>query len=164
MKSGSILGAILVLAALASAPLCAQNLGLGTGSRAVSPGDSLDSRSDPRDQAPPPRKNQINKRLGLSARRTGPFDPKVFEARGRELQGQFYEIGAPAHPVMMTGEQRKTGASLSPARNGSRQWLLWVGVAGAAGASAGVIGYFLMNNAHPASAPPDIPLVLDDKP
>ena len=54
--------------------------------------------------------------------------------------------------------------AIAEQKSGSKQWLIWVGVAGVAGASAGAIGYFLMTSSHPATAPPDIPLNLDDGP
>ncbi|MDB5047500.1 MAG: hypothetical protein JWO30_571 [Fibrobacteres bacterium] len=166
MKPGSVLGVLVVLGAMVLAP--AQNLGLGTGSRAATPEDSSggDFRIDKQDEPPAPRKTQINKRLGLTARRTGPFDPKVFEARGRELQGQFYEIGTPANPKLRGDEPATTapGATMSQRKDGSKQWLFWVGAAGVAGVSGIAVGYLLMSNAHPASAPPDIPLTLDDGP
>jgi hypothetical protein len=159
------MGTLTVLAAIVSAP--AQNLGLGAGSRQPAPADSAAVAAEPRPdrQDASPRKNQFTKRLGLSARKNPPFDPKVFEARGRELQGQFYEIGTPANPKQFDGQPVASGtASMAKQSNGSRQWLVWVGVAGAAGAAAGAVGYLLMSNAHPASAPPDIPLNLDDGP
>jgi hypothetical protein len=159
------MGTLMVLAAIVSAP--AQNLGLGAGSRQPAPDDSAATAMErfDRQDPPAPRKNQINKRLGLSARKNGPFDPKVFEARGRELQGQFYEIGSPANPKQYDGQAPVSGTTaLVKQGNGSKQWLVWVGVAGAAGAAAGAVGFLLMTNAHPASAPPDIPLNLDDGP
>ncbi|HKP96826.1 MAG TPA: hypothetical protein VJ385_13795 [Fibrobacteria bacterium] len=165
MKPGSALGAVWALTVIVLAPLQAQNLGLGTGSRAAREDSAAqEPRFDRPDEASAPRKSQLNKRLGLTARRNAAFDPKVFEARGRELQGQFYEIGTPANPKQYSGEQTAAGASVAQRKNGSRQWLTWVGIAGVAGASAGAIGYLLMSNAHPATAPSEIPLNLDDGP
>lgn len=143
----------------------AQNLGLGTGSRPT-PEDSTESgeyRGD-RTESAPPRKSQINRRLGLAARKSQAFDPKLFEARGKDLQNQFYEIGTPSNPKTHSSEPATSGATVSLHKRGSRQWLFWVGVAGIAGASAGTVGFLMMQNAHPASAPPDIPLDLNDVP
>ena len=41
-----------------------------------------------------------------------PIDPKVFEARGRELQGQYYEIAATAKPT--TWGMAGSGAARRP--------------------------------------------------
>jgi hypothetical protein len=162
MKPGFAFGAILILTAALA--VSAQNLGLGTGSRPESDPDSTsEMKADQpgRDEAIP-RKSQLNKRLGLGSRRGSPADPKLFEARGREIAGQFYEIGTPAGPKPEPRQTPQTEAALEPRPNGSRQWLWWVGAAGLAGASAGVAGFILMSNSHPASKPPDIPLNLDD--
>jgi hypothetical protein len=163
MKPGLVLGVVVaVSAAIGVAP--AQNLGLGTGSRAYPNEDSTAVDGRPEETAAP-RKTQINRRLGLTARKGKEFDPKLFEARGRELQGQFYEIGTAANPKQFGSTQPSTGGvTVGERKDGSRQWLFWVGVAGATGTSAGVLGYFLMNKAHPASAPPEKPLVLTDEP
>ncbi len=145
----------------------AQNLGLGTGSRASATEDStaaVDGRQERGEDAAGPRKSQLNRRLGLSARKGKEFDPKVFEARGRELVGQFYEIGTPANPKPFSGSPTSASNAEVTRKDGSRQWLFWVGVAGGTGGSAGRVGYLLMNKAHPASAPPDKPLVLTDDP
>jgi hypothetical protein len=165
MKPGFALGAVLILAAVLLAS--AQNLGLGTGSHPDSDPDSSSEiktdRSD-REEAVVPRKSQLNKRLGLGTRRGGPADPRLYEARGREIAGQFYEIGTPAGPKAEPRPMPQPEAAMKPRPSGSRQWLWWVGAAGLAGASAGVAGFILMNNSHPASKPPDIPLNLDDGP
>jgi hypothetical protein len=160
MKPGLALGAMMVAATVGLAP--AQNLGLGTGSRASTSEDSTAAMDGRGEDAP--RKSQLNRRLGLGARRKD-FDPKVFEARGRELQGQFYEIGTPAGPKEYGSSPMPGGGSASTAirKDGSKQWLFWVGVAGVAGTSAGVVGYLMMNKAHP-SPPAAKPLVLTDEP
>jgi hypothetical protein len=120
----------------------------------------MDSRIG--EEAPAARKTQLNRRLGLSARKGQGFDPKVFEARGRELQGQFYEIGTPANPTQHTGMPVNSGSEVLIQRKSQRQWLFWVGMAGVAGASAGAVGFVLMSKAHPAGAPPPKDLVLTD--
>jgi hypothetical protein len=164
MKRGSGLGWLAVLAfALCGTGVKAQNLGLGAGSRPSS--DSAQAgRSGWKDESAPPRGAQMTKRLGLSARRNGVFDPKVFEARGRELQGQFYEIGGPVDT-----KSRRTAKAFADTdnatiqRKGGTQWMIWAGVAGLAGASAGAVGYLYMTKAHP-TAPPPISIIVTDKP
>ena len=163
MKPGIVLGMVVTVSAVIGV-IPAQNLGLGTGSRSY-PNDDSASVEDRSEETASPRKNQINRRLGLTARKGKDFDPKVFEARGRELQGQFYEIGTAANPKPFgSTKSSPDGVSIGDRKDGSRQWLFWVGVAGATGTSAGVLGYFLMNKAHPSSAPPEKPLVLTDEP
>jgi hypothetical protein len=166
MKPGLALGVLVAMTAIGLAP--AQNLGLGAGSRSGSGEDSTavqEGRQDREGETPAPRKSQINRRLGLSARRGKDFDPKVFEARGRELQGQFYEIGTPTNPARtFDGSPAPAGSTSIQRKDGSKQWLLWVGIAGVTGISAGTVGYLLMNKAHPTSAPPAKPLVLTDEP
>jgi hypothetical protein len=121
----------------------------------------MDGRSE---ESAAPRKTQINRRLGLTARKARDFDPKVYEARGRELQNQFYEIGTAADPKQFGSTLPSTGgASAGDRKDGSRQWMFWVGLAGVTGTSAGVLGYFLMSNSHP-STPPEKRLILTDKP
>lgn len=167
MSPGFALGGI-VLAAALIVDTPAQNLGLGTGARSSSlPDSSLHDSprikaGNRKEDGVAPRKNQINRRLGLSARNFPKLDPRDFEARGRELQGRFYEIGEPPPP----GSKAAPGPAgfLAQARSGhSRQWMIWVG-AGVAGASAGALGYFMMTQAHPASAPPPIILNMSDDP
>lgn len=157
----------LLLSALLST---AQNLGLGTGSHSNPEPDSsaqnpaaqtLKSSPGPsRHDDPSPRKSQLNRRLGLLGRKGAKLDPKIFEARGRELQGQFYEIEESvkhpaqwsAKPITLSAEKQKSH---------SRQWLYWVGAAGVVGVAAGTAGFILMDQAH-STAPPKI-LSLDDK-
>jgi hypothetical protein len=165
MKPGIVLGVVVSVSAVIG-PAWAQNLGLGTGSRSY-PSEDSTLVEDRTEEPATPRKTQINRRLGLTARKGKEFDPKVFEARGRELQGLFYEIGTAANAnanKFGSMPPPDNGATLGDGKNRSRQWLFWVGVAGATGTSAGVLGYFLMNKAHPASAPPEKPLILTDEP
>jgi hypothetical protein len=155
---GSTWAVLTLLAAVALSP--AQNLGLGTGSRYPSVSDSTsqnqtgqNNRGSDRQDDGGPRKS-INKRLGLSARKNGPFDPKVFEARGRELTGQFYEIGGTATNVSKWSGTGQTEFSADKQKSGSRQWMIWAGAAGLAGASAAVATFMLMDNSHPTQAAP----------
>ncbi len=171
-KRGLSLGGVLLLVSALLSP--AQNLGLGTGSRSPSPSDSSDQYPAVQSQgrnsgterpvdAPPPRKTQINRRLGLLGRKGGGFDPKAFEMRGRELQGQFYEIGGNPSNPSSSPAATPVGSTLEKQKDESRQWLFWVGAAGVAGVSAGVAGFILMGNAHPTAPPPKY-LYLNDKP
>jgi hypothetical protein len=97
----------------------------------------------------------MNKRLGLAARRAQAFDPKVFEARGRELQGQFYEIGGLVDSRKDTPFRGpESTEDMAYQRKGRTQWLVWAGVAGLAGASAGAVGWLYLQKAHPTAPPP----------
>lgn len=164
MKQGRCLGMLALLAAAlwASPEARAQNLGLGTGSRSAGDSAAADRGDRGEDN---PRRTQMNKRLGLTARRPQAFDPKIYEARGRDLQNQFYVIGTPADPKRGELEPVPGGMASDVAlqRQGRKQWMIWVGVAGFAGASAGAVGYLLMSKAHP-NAPPPKDLVLTDEP
>lgn len=166
MKTGSCLGAFAALVALVLLPASradAQNLGLGTGSRSQSPAeDSAAGGRLERDEEPASTR-RMNKRLGLSARRATVFDPKTFEARGRELQGQFYEIGTAADQRNSPKAPSGPGGEAGLQRKGRNQWMFWVGIAGLAGASAGAVGFVMMSKAHP-SAPPPQDLVITDSP
>lgn len=166
MKQGSCLGWVAALAvALGGVSAAkAQNLGLGTGSHPASADSAEDGRSGWNDEGSAPRRAQMAKRLGLSARRNGGFDPKIYEARGRELQGQFYEIGGPIDGKGNKAAKNQMGSdNLVLERKGGTQWMIWVGVAGFAGASAATAGYLYMNKAHP-SAPPPKKIVVTDVP
>ncbi|GEM_PF-2309283 len=160
-RPGSTLAGFILLGAAILSP--AQNLGLGTGSRSSTTSDSTNqsqavqgrnAASDRQDDSAP-RKSQMSKRLGLLGRKGGPFDPKVYEARGRDLQGQFYEIGGSA----ASGPSKwptttATEPGFAKQDGGGRQWMFWVGVAGVAGVSAGAVGYIMMAKAHPTTPPP----------
>ena len=165
MKSGLGLGiaALLAVVLTPTRQALAQNLGLGTGSRMQAATDSaaLDSRPE-RDE--PANTRKYNRRLGLTARRNQVFDPKFFEARGREIQGQFYEIGTPGDAQQHGGMPLPTGGEAVAQQSGRKQWMIWVSVAGLAGASAGAVGYVLMSNAHPVGTPPPREIVLTDVP
>jgi len=107
------------------------------------------------------RKNQFNRRLGLSAYGSGQVNAKEFEKRGKDLQDTYYEIGG----IGKMGEgvtPVKKEVAIQDSKSGINPWLIWVGAAGLAGASAGVVGFLLMDTAHPSSPPPKI-LVLTDQ-
>jgi hypothetical protein len=166
MKQGSCLGWVAALAvALGGVPAAkAQSLGLGAGSHATLEDSAQESRSGWNDEGSAPRRSQMAKRLGLSARRNGGFDPKIYEARGRELQGQFYEIGGPIDGKGKPSAKGQAGSdNIILERKGGTQWMIWAGVAGLAGASAATAGYLYMNKAHP-SAPPPKKIVVTDVP
>lgn len=166
MKPGSCLGAFAALVALVlltASRADAQNLGLGTGSRAQPQAEdsAAGGRADREEEQATTRR--MNKRLGLSARRNTVFDPKLFEARGRELQGQFYEIGSAADQRNMPRTPAGPGGEAALQRKGRNQWMFWVGIAGLAGASAGAVGFVMMSKAHPPAPPPQ-DLVITDSP
>lgn len=167
MKPGTCLGAFAALVALVLLPAGrteAQNLGLGTGSRnQLHAEDTVGSESRQERGEEPATSRRMNKRLGLTARRNAIFDPKLFEARGRELQNQFYEIGTAADPRESPAAPMGAGTEATLQRKGRNQWMFWVGVAGLAGASAGAVGFVLMSKAHPAAPPPQ-DLVVTDSP
>lgn len=97
------------------------------------------------------------------------FDPKVFEARGRALQGEYYEItsvakggakwsGAP-DPAEAPGA---AGQAASPAKAAaSKHWMIWSGAAGLAALVGGTAGYLLLEK-H--AAPEPVSVHLDDNP
>jgi hypothetical protein len=150
-------GMLILLAALITP---AQNLGLGTGSRNAKSSDSTENKpSSDRLEDASPRKSQMGKRLGLLGRKGNVFDPKLFEARGRELQGQFYEIGGVAKTtVSPNSATTKTEIYSTKPQNQSRAWIYWVGAAGVVGVSAGVASLIMLNNAHPTAPPQYIDL------
>lgn len=93
----------------------------------------------------------------------GKFDPKVFEARGRELRGEYYEIPtlakAPTKSELPAGLPVEKAAS--PEEPTPRNWILWGGVAGAAACVAGLAGWLLIQ--QPGNTEP-VSVYLDDKP
>ncbi len=146
-----------------------QNLGLGAGSKTpVSDSTGFTgltgtgSRASGADDSAP-RKSQLNRRLGLSGRKGREFDPKAFEARGRELQGQFYEIDATPPNFQKLPAASPSEFSAAQQSRASKQWMFWAGAAGVTGVSVGALGLFLLNKSHP-SQPPPIIIPLDDKP
>ncbi len=161
-KLGMRLGAMVVSISIFLSQ--AQNLGLGAGSKPDALTDSSNQQgqtfSDKQEDAPP-RKTQMNKRLGLSGRKGSVIDPKVFEARGRELQGQFYEIGG---SISTTSKRTfATKEANQPKENrSSNQWLYWAGAAGVVGISAGAMGFYMLQKSHPPQPPPTI-LKLSDQ-
>ncbi|HLP41612.1 MAG TPA: hypothetical protein VK465_08910, partial [Fibrobacteria bacterium] len=93
----------------------------------------------------------------------GKFDPKVFEARGRELRGEYYEIPtlakAPTKSELPAGLPVEKAAP--PEEPTPRNWILWGGVAGAAACVAGLAGWLLIQ--QPGNTEP-VSVYLDDKP
>ena len=87
------------------------------------------------------------------------FDPKVFEARGRELQGEYYEITSIAKAPDWSSAPANVGTTAP--ETSSRNWMVWSGVAGAAALVAGATGYLLLDQ-HTSIQP--ISVNLDDKP
>jgi hypothetical protein len=93
-----------------------------------------------------------------------PFDPKVFEARGRELHGQYYEISGTVNPTPW----HAAGSGPAPAGDAaevrkadSRNWMIWTGAAGLAALVGGSVGYLMLSK-H--TAPEPLSIHLDDKP
>lgn len=102
--------------------------------------------------------------LGQFDGKNTPFDPKVFEARGRELQGQYYEISGTVHPTPWN----TAGQEQAPARTAgeirkddSKNWMIWTGAASLAALVGGSVGYLMLTK-H--TAPEPLPVHLDDKP
>lgn len=88
------------------------------------------------------------------------FDPKVFEARGRELQGEYYEIASFAKaPAWSTTPAEM--ATTAPETSSSKNWIIWSGAAGIAVIVGGATGWLMLDK-HTES-PPN-PVFLDDKP
>lgn len=93
-----------------------------------------------------------------------PFDPKVFEARGRELHGQYYEISGAVNPTPWTASgsgQAPAGNTAGIRKDGSRNWMIWTGAAGLAAIVGGSVGYLMLSK-HTAQDP--LSIHLDDKP
>jgi hypothetical protein len=95
----------------------------------------------------------MNRRLGLLARKGARLDAKMIEARGREMQGQFYEIGGSVSGTTHWLNSSEETSTLKP-NSPSKQWMYWVGAAGVVGVSAGALGLMMMGNSHPATPPP----------
>src|SRR5688572_24455713 len=71
------------------------------------------------------------------------FDPKVFEARGRELQGEYYEITtiAKGSPSWSAAPTEAEVATTAPGTSSSKNWMIWSGAAGLAALVGGAAGY-----------------------
>ena len=99
------------------------------------------------------------------------FDPKVFEARGRELQDEFYEITSiakggtawsatsPSAEAEALGGEADTASRPKP--SASRNWMIWSGAAGLAAVVGGAAGYLLLEK-HTEPTPKSV--YLDDDP
>lgn len=88
------------------------------------------------------------------------FDPKVFEARGRELQGEYYEIASFAKAPAWSSAPEEA-AAMAPEASPRGRWLLWTGAAGLTAIVAGAAGYLYLESADPEE--PET-VLLDDKP
>lgn len=88
------------------------------------------------------------------------FDPKVFEARGRELQDEFYEINAVGKSGSPSAGKAEWVAA-APEASSSRHWMIWTGAAGLAAIVGGAVGYLMLDQ-H--TQPDPISVHLDDKP
>lgn len=102
--------------------------------------------------------------LGQFEGKATPFDPKVFEARGRELHGQYYEISGAVHPTPWNAAgSGQVSAGTAPAirKDESRHWMIWTGAAGLAALVGGSVGYLMLSK-H--TAPEPVSVHLDDKP
>lgn len=97
--------------------------------------------------------------------KAAPFDPKVFEARGRELHGQYYEIAGAVQPspwdAATPGQAPAPSAGTGGRAGVSRQWMIWTGAAGLAALVGGSVGYLMLVQHN---APEPLPVHLDDKP
>lgn len=96
--------------------------------------------------------------------KSAPFDPKVFEARGRDLQGQYYEIAGAANPAAWNaaGNADAPASTAAGARKASSNaWMIWTGAAGVAAVVGGSVGYLMLEK-H--TAPEPMPVYLDDEP
>jgi hypothetical protein len=125
--------------------------------------------SDGRDEEA---RRQALRRRSLNSR--GAFDPRVYEARGRELQGEVYEINAMANPPSWSPSPRnievadredgREGASEAiEAKESSHGFWLWASALAAAGA-AGAVGYYFLGQDQGTPAPRDVNVTLNDKP
>lgn len=88
------------------------------------------------------------------------FDPKVYEARGRELQGEYYEIANFANSADWSASPAEVATS-APSTSSSKHWIIWTGAAGLAALVGGAAGYLMLDK-H--TAPEPITVNLDDKP
>lgn len=93
------------------------------------------------------------------------FDPKVFEARGRELQGEYYEIDGMAKASSWNASGARSDAASATAgerkNSSSNHWMIWTGAAGLAAVVGGAVGYLMLDQ-H--TAPEPLPVHLTDKP
>lgn len=109
---------------------------------------------------------KAQRRRGLSARGRD-FDPRVYEARGRELQGEYYEITSmapswsPAGASAVANENEAAGEAIEPEKK-SHFWA-WASGLALAGA-AGAVGYYFLGQDQGGQAPHEVSIPLDDKP
>lgn len=109
------------------------------------------------------RKAAQHRRAAVSTRGGREFDPRVYEARGRELQGEYYEITTMANPPAWASRNSESGESSEKiAPQGKHGFWVWAAAIGAAGA-AGAVGFYLLDH-KAASQPRDVEIALTDKP
>lgn len=89
------------------------------------------------------------------------FDPKVYEARGRELQGEYYEIASFAKAPTWSSAPAAEVATSAPATSSSKNWIIWSGAASLAVLVGGAAGYLMLDQ-H--TEPQPVSVHLDDKP
>ena len=110
------------------------------------------------------RKSQTVKRKSGSKRFE--LDPRVYEARGRELQWEFYEIREPPQatfPAPRPSRQPKAEPISRPVMEKPQSqvnWMLWGGAAGLTGAAGA--GLFLLMDRKPAPGQNRVILITDD--
>jgi hypothetical protein len=108
------------------------------------------------------RKSSVHRRAP-AARGARDFDPRVYEARGRELQGEYYEITTMANaPSWSSRNSDATSSGKIEAESNSHSAWLWAG-AGLAGIAGAALGYFLLEKPD-ASQPQNVEIALTDKP
>lgn len=89
------------------------------------------------------------------------FDPKVYEARGRELQGEYYEISNFAKSADWSASPAEMATSSPSTSSSSKNWIIWTGAAGLAALVGGAAGYLILDK-HTAPEPTTVHL--DDRP
>jgi hypothetical protein len=95
------------------------------------------------------------------------FDPRVYEARGRELQGEYYEIStmakAPSWSSRNTDatEGDNASGSLEPKSRSHTVWMWAAGIGTAA--AAGAVGFYLFDH-KAAPQTQNVDIALTDKP